>query len=106
MPHKKLGGYQWAGGRTGIVFSLKAGNFLCSRPDIKNFPEVDHQVEGVCNVVVDHPQAKGGYAFVSVPEDLLALHYCTLQCPRTHPCEYGTRTLGHVTEIRKEPSRG
>ena len=81
-----LAGYEWAQGAVGVIHSathtkdfsiIDTGRL--ARPPIR---------EGMWNVSVDDPRAKGGYAFAVLPEELLSPHACTSRCPK-HPCLLG-----------------
>ena len=80
MAHPMIG-LQWTIGQVGIIQgTAHQGDFAKEWTRIK--PVVR---EGWWIVSVENSGAKGGFAFAALPEEHLAPHACTTNCPK-HLC--------------------
>lgn len=86
LPHK-LPRYEWTINRIGSVLGpTHQADFDILHMRNRIAPPIK---PGWWTVSVEHPYAKGGYAFASLPEEHLAPHACTEKC-KPHLCKAAT----------------
>ena len=77
-----LPGKDWTINQVGAIIGPTHENFIDNRytKDKSNAP-VPPIKKSWWGVSVTNPSAKGGYAYVSLPEMYLGPHSCTVSCP-------------------------
>ncbi len=82
-------GCKWTVGKIGSILCpshTRSYDVLHRRSGKPNIPPVK---AGWYTVSIEHPYAKGGFAFAALPEEHLAPHACTERCP-VHLCRQAT----------------
>lgn len=82
-------GYEWTVGRVGSILCPsyeKSVDILHGRRGKQYVPPVRI---GWYTVSIEHPYAKGGFAFAALPQEHLAPHACTDRC-KPHLCRQAT----------------
>lgn len=82
-------GYEWTVGKIGSILCpshTKSVDILHGKRGKVDMPPIK---PGWYVVSIEHPEAKGGYSFASLPQEHLAPHTCTGRCG-VHLCRQAT----------------
>ncbi len=82
-----LPGKEWTIGQVGAVMGPTHTEFIDHRhltPEQRKKVKMPPIKKGWWNCSVEHKVARGGYAYVSLPEMYLGPHACTDICPTPH----------------------